>query len=215
MRASSLWILRTYRRFCQLIYREAAFSYDLVSWLISAGQWDKWRSWALEYTKDDQRVLELGFGTGGCQVKARTKNIELHGLEFSPEMVNITQKRCQNSGVHARLLRGDGCQLPYAKESFSCIFATFPEQYITTEDSLKECYRCLVEGGELILVGRYLTLDLPLLREHFPVFYRPLDHDEISNFKARAQDVGFQFSLVPKKMGWALHHIVMLKKVTA
>ena len=46
-----------------LLYNELAWSYDLVSWAVSLGQWRTWGRASLRYLLGP-RVLEVAFGTG-------------------------------------------------------------------------------------------------------------------------------------------------------
>ena len=93
------WITRLYLWACQRLYYEFAWSYDLVSWLVSAGRWDTWRCAALAYLRVegstqqdmDYRVLEIGFGTGELLVTMAQHGFTIYGLELSHVMQRVTQ----------------------------------------------------------------------------------------------------------------------------
>ena len=55
--------LRVYGWATWRLYNELAWAYDPISSFVSAGRWDRWRRFALDYVVGSQ-VLEIGFGTG-------------------------------------------------------------------------------------------------------------------------------------------------------
>ena len=59
----SAWIAQAYAWACERLYDEMAWSYDAVSWLVSAGRWSSWRAGAWAWVVDEP-ILELGVGTG-------------------------------------------------------------------------------------------------------------------------------------------------------
>lgn len=216
MRASSLWILKVYRRFCGLIYGRGVVVYDLVSFCVSLGAWDRWRSLALLDLSAQDVCLELGFGTGGLQKKfmeaCKANEPPCFGLEYSPHMIRHASKPYVKNGVQRPWVRGDGCHLPFKSNAFDRVMATFPEQYITSEECLSDVYHVLKEGGVFILVGRYVELRSRFLTKIFPVFFRPLDLQEFNGFRLRAESFGFKFSTIEKCVGIARHTIVKMEK---
>jgi ubiquinone/menaquinone biosynthesis C-methylase UbiE len=64
------WFARLYLWATHRLYDEFAWAYDLASWLVSLGRWSGWRRRALDHVVG-QRVLEVGFGTGGLLLELR------------------------------------------------------------------------------------------------------------------------------------------------
>jgi hypothetical protein len=64
----------------------------------------------------------------------------------------------------------------------------------------------------MIIVGRYVELNLPVVGQKFPVFYRPLDLIELNQFKQTAEHCGFTFKTQIHEIGTARHHVVILQK---
>src|SRR5690606_10626666 len=58
------WVRHLYRFAYERLYNELACGYDAISWMVSLGQWDRWRRQALRFVYGE-RILEAGFGTGG------------------------------------------------------------------------------------------------------------------------------------------------------
>lgn len=147
--------------FFRLLYREFAWSYDLVAWSVSLGLWKTWILEPIPYILGT-RILELGHGPGHLQAALRKAGYHSIGLDLSPQMgrlakqnlfQNLKNKYPTNGYAHfVDLVCGNGQALPFGQNSFDTIIATFPTEYITSDQSLSEIHRVLVPGGRLILV---------------------------------------------------------------
>lgn len=133
------------------LYREFAWTYDFVAWLVSRGLWHRWTLAALPYLHG--RVLELGCGTGYVQqALALQQPGTTIGLDVSPQMLMITQRRLRGVGLHAKILRATTQALPFEATSFHSVLATFPSEYIVHPHTLAEIRRVLVPSGRLVIV---------------------------------------------------------------
>jgi ubiquinone/menaquinone biosynthesis C-methylase UbiE len=192
------FITRLYRWFCNLIYYEFSWAYNLTSVIVSAGQWNKWRSLGLKYIKPGN-VLELGCGTGYLLKKSKSEHINIFGLDLSLQMLSCSKILLKKNNLTCPLIRADGTQLPFQNNSVDNIIATFPEQYITESKTISECARILKKNqpakGKMIIVGRWIVMNNMLLKHLFPVFYRMPTEDqknEITNlFKIHNFNVNF------------------------
>jgi hypothetical protein len=211
LRASHRWILDSYKAFCQFIYGPGATIYDLISSLVSLGQWHTWRKLSLDLLPQG-RILELGFGTGWLQMELAKSGRLTYGLEYSSDMVKKCHQLSLRQKFTSHRVQGDGQHLPFAQASFNGIVATFPEQYIASLDCLRECRRVITlnPSSQMIVVGRWLELDLPILKQIFPVFYRPLNLLEVEDFRQMAEESGWKMELRPLKCGHVLHYIILL-----
>lgn len=206
-------VVRIYEWFCQAIYHEWSWSYDLVSWMVSLGKWSSWREEALKYASG-QHILELGFGTGALQAKLSEGGKRVFGLEISPQMHERCRRRLQGKHIHTLRVRADGRCLPFADQSFEHLIATFPEQYITSNKALKECHRVLKKGegqGSLLITGHWITLDNIFLRPLFPVFYRYPKEGDIEAMQQKLESHGFNFQLHRAKKGLATIYTIEAK----
>jgi ubiquinone/menaquinone biosynthesis C-methylase UbiE len=131
-------------------YREFAWTYDGVAWLVSAGFW---RSWVLSAVPALQgRILELGFGSGHAQLALAAQGRLAVGLDASPQMNARTAQRLLRAGHVPYLCRGVAQQLPFADMSFDSVLVTFPAEYILDAATAAEVRRVLAPGGQLVVV---------------------------------------------------------------
>lgn len=135
----------------QRFYREFAWTYDAVAWLVSHGLWRDWTLVALPYLRG--RVLELGCGTGHVQAAlAATRPGAAIGLDASPFMLALTQRRLRRAELVGTLVRAVAQALPCIPASFDTVLATFPTEYVLHPATLAEVRRILAPGGQFVIV---------------------------------------------------------------
>ncbi|MEW5987427.1 MAG: methyltransferase domain-containing protein [Chloroflexota bacterium] len=143
-----------------LLYHELAWTYDAVSWLVSLGQWRAWQRaavpWLLETTAAGRRpaVLELAHGPGHLLVILAAAGGRVVGLDLSPEMGRLAQRRLGRAGLAGQvtLLRGRGQELPFANATFDGVLSTFPTEFVLQPATLAAVYRVLRPGGRFVIV---------------------------------------------------------------
>lgn len=138
------------RPFYCLLYHQFAWTYDFVESVISLGHWQEWVQVALPYL--NERVLELGFGSGHLQLSLNEKNLPAFGLDESHQMAHQASRRLRKQGAISRLFRGYAQHLPFADGVFDSVVATFPAEYIFDPQTLKEIMRVLVPAGMLVIL---------------------------------------------------------------
>lgn len=150
-------IQRLYLWACERLYAEFAWSYDLVSWLVSWGAWTHWRAAALNHIQG-QRVLEIGFGTGTLLTTLAQQGYRVTGLELSTAMHLQTARKLARHHLAVPRVQAPTQQMPFAAGAFDTIIATFPSGYIMEPATLRECARLLqpasanASGGKLVIV---------------------------------------------------------------
>jgi len=144
-------LTRFMRAFFYLLYQPLAWSYDLVTTIVSWGRWQKWVECVLPYL-DGPTVLELGHGPGHLQVALHQKGIVILGLDLSRQMGRQAYQRLADNQFASRLVRGYAQSLPFAEMNFYQVVATFPTEYIYAEKTLAEVYRTLKPGGTLVVL---------------------------------------------------------------
>lgn len=137
-----------------LLYNEFAFTYDLVSWVVSLGAWRCWQRAALTQLEPvaDTLVLELGHGTGNLQLDLHAAGQRSVAYDLSPYMGRIAKRKLTRRHIPVRLVRGMAQHLPFPDAAFSAVISTFPTDFIFAPETLREVYRVLRPGGQLIVV---------------------------------------------------------------
>ena len=108
-----------------------------------------------------ETILEIGFGTGYALMniaKLVGKNNHVYGIDISPKMVELTNKKIKSRSLadRVKLTCGDALKLPYCNNKFDAIFLSFTlELFDTPEISeiLKEIKRVLRPNGRLGVVS--------------------------------------------------------------
>jgi ubiquinone/menaquinone biosynthesis C-methylase UbiE len=202
------WLLRLGFR---LLYNELAWTYDLVSWLVSFGQWRTWQRASLRHLVGD-RCLELAFGTGNLLADMYAAGGHPSGVELSPHMVGITRRKMRRWGLSLPLVRGRVQALPFLAGAFDSAVSTFPTEFIIEPATLAEVHRVLKPGGRLVIVDRCQLLGRGLLSRFVEWLYvvtgqrvepRPglVEHLQGAGFIARRADEEIAQSLVGVVLG--------------
>lgn len=147
----------------RLLYNELAFTYDVVAWLVSFGQWAAWRRTAM-CCLGEGAVLDLGHGTGGLMVDLLSRGLSPFGLDLSPHMGRIARRRLIGRHLPVRLVRGRAQQLPFADQSLGTVLMTFPADFVLDPATLRSVARVLRPGGRLVIVVMGYLRPVPLLR---------------------------------------------------
>jgi ubiquinone/menaquinone biosynthesis C-methylase UbiE len=165
------WRRGLYHWATRRLYHEFAWAYDLASWLVSLGQWSRWRGMALDYATGP-RVLEIGFGTGELLAEMAGRGLAGVGLELSPAMHRVAAWKLARRGWAVPRVQAGSQAMPFADGRFDSIVSTFPSAYVLDPATHGEIARLLRppdgengrEGGRLVVVGLAVRVDRPLLR---------------------------------------------------
>ena len=210
--------IRLYRWACQRLYDECAWSYDWVSWLVSLGRWARWRRFALAHVTG-REVLEIGFGTGELLLELAESDLNVVGLELSPAMHDVVQRKVQKQGVKVGAIQARAQAIPAADETFSTIISTFPAPYIMDAATLSECARLLKaptregSGGRLVVVGLWVDVGSAWLRYIVPLFYGQPDAIFLDAFVQQLEAAGFAVQCKEEQDGIAQVGIIIADRV--
>ncbi len=214
---SKIW-WRLVRFGFRLLYNELAFTYDLVSYIVSLGDWRCWQRSALTYLPESREglVLELAHGTGNLQIDLHAEGYRTIGYDLSSAMGRIARNKLKDRGIPARLVRGKAQQLPFPNGQFCAVITTFPTDFITWSDTLHEIHRVLEANGQLIIVPTATLTGSGVFARFLEWFYQITGQgDEAGwgiapffeeyHFKARVSEHECQHSrvhvIVAQKMG--------------
>jgi ubiquinone/menaquinone biosynthesis C-methylase UbiE len=108
------------------------------------------REWAC--SRAEGRVLEIAVGTGR-NLPHHRDDVQLTGIELSPEMLAIATRRAGELGREADLRLGDAQQLDFPDASFDSVVCTLALCTIPDDrGAVAEAYRVLRPGGRFLLL---------------------------------------------------------------
>lgn len=158
----------------RLLYYEMAFTYDVVSWIVSLGQWRCWQRSAMNFlgAPDDGVVLELAHGTGNLQIDLQNAGYQTIAFDLSPYMGRIAKLKLAKHQLNQDFVRGSAFQLPFADSSISHVVCTFPTDFIVQQETLTEVNRILQEQGKLIVVLNGILVGGGVIKSFLEWLYR-------------------------------------------
>jgi ubiquinone/menaquinone biosynthesis C-methylase UbiE len=167
-----------------------AWSYDLVAWSVSFGQWAAWRRMALQFVRPGP-LLELAYGTGGLFVDMLQAGEQPYGIDLSPYMARLAARRIQRQGTPIRISQSSAQRLPFPTSTFANAVATFPTNYIFEDATLAEVRRVLRSpletegraGGRLIIVAEGKLRGPWPVRPFIDWLYRITDQHNFPNIR--------------------------------
>ncbi|MCU4717848.1 methyltransferase domain-containing protein [Halapricum hydrolyticum] len=101
----------------------------------------------------DERVLDVGCGTGFA-TEGLLQHVEtVYGLDQSPHQLEKAYAKFGRSGP-VRFTRGDAERLPYRDDAFDVVWSSGSIEYWPNPvDALEECRRVVKPGGKVLIVG--------------------------------------------------------------
>lgn len=181
----------------RLLYNELAFTYDLVSWVVSLGAWRCWQRAAIKHLGRPGQgiILELAHGTGNLQLDLRAAGYQTIGYDLSPHMGRIAARKLLRNGHRPALIRGRAQGLPFTDATFPVVVTTFPTNFIVAPETLREIYRILQPGGRLIIVPSGRFTGGGVLRRILEWLYRITGQGESPQFDAAAYFGAYGFAV--------------------
>ncbi len=133
--------------------------YDFLNGFLSAGIDSIWRRKAIKTlaAKQPKSLLDIATGTADLAIEAdRQLDLEkIVGMDISPGMIEIGQKKVQKRGLNERITLevGDSENLNYSTGSFDAVSAAFGvRNFENLNAGLKEMHRVLSDNGQLLIL---------------------------------------------------------------
>jgi ubiquinone/menaquinone biosynthesis C-methylase UbiE len=200
----------------RLLYNELAFTYDLVSRVVSLGSWQCWQRTSLNHLDivPNDRVLDLAHGTGNLHIDLNVAGYRVFGHDLSSCMGRITCKKLNKHSFPMRLSRGKAQALPYASGSFATVISTFPTAFITQPDTLDEIARVLRSHGQFVIVSSGILTGGGALRIFLEWLYRVTGQRERPQFDIRTflADSGFVSKIVQEPCPHSIAQVIVARK---
>lgn len=153
-------------------------------------------------------VLDYGSGSGDNSVLLVSHGAKVVGVDISPDLVELAQKRLQLHGFEemVEFRVGSAHELPLADESVDVVFGMAILHHLDLSLSSKEVFRVLKKGGRAIFLEPvrnsklvwFLRNLIPYRSPDISPFERPLTDDELkafakdfSDYKSRAFSLPF------------------------
>jgi len=139
------------------ILESAPNRYDRGIYLLTLGKLDKVYDRLTSHLKKDQKVLDLGCGTGAITLKAAQKGAKVKGIDINPQMLETAQKQAIKKNLIQNI---ELCEMGVAElekeesESYDIVMSGLCFSELTENElinTLKEIKRILKPGGLLLV----------------------------------------------------------------
>lgn len=199
------------------LYHRLSWGYDFVADIVSIGQWKNWGTHTLTFV-EGPRVLELGFGPGHLHLDLHKNGYHVFGLDESSQMIAQTTRRLTRQDYKSNLCRGVAQSLPYRTDTFDCLVATFPSEYIRDPQTLSEALRVLRKGGLMVVLLSVWISNKTILHKAAQTLFRitsqgaPIKNAFIDHARQPFIDSGFEVETqVVEKSGASLLYVMARK----
>jgi SAM-dependent methyltransferase len=100
--------------------------------------------------KQNDKVLDVGCGTGVVAITAARLGAKVSGLDLSPKLIEQAHKNIILANVEIDLKEGDVESLPYPDASFDAVLSQFGHMFAPRPQiAIKEMLRVLKPGGTI------------------------------------------------------------------
>lgn len=104
-----------------------------------------------------EHVLDIGCGTATQSLLTAQNTTAgfVTGIDIDPAMLAVAQTKVAYSGAAIALAEGSAAVLPYAGDTFDCVFSSVMLHHLPTPlklDMLAEAHRVLTPGGRVVIL---------------------------------------------------------------
>ncbi|MFQ6052230.1 MAG: corrinoid protein-associated methyltransferase CpaM [Candidatus Hydrothermarchaeota archaeon] len=139
------------------ILESAPSRYDKGIRILTLGRLDKAYDRLASHIKKGQKVIDLGCGTGALTLRAAQKDAKVKGIDISPQMLAIAEKRASEAGLtqNIKFYEMGVAELGSEKsESYNVVVSGLCFSELSEDEliyALKEIKRILKLGGLLLV----------------------------------------------------------------
>lgn len=139
--------------------------YDPLVWLLSLGRVRAFRRAMIEPVQINpgDRVLDVGCGTGDLALAAKKlagPAGEVHGIDASPKMIAVAQRKAAKSGLGVAFQVGLIEDISFPDDHFDVVLSTLMMHHLPDDlkrAGLAEIYRVTKPGGRILIVDMQST----------------------------------------------------------
>ncbi len=137
--------------------------YDMGIRLLSLGRIDHVHAKMAELAQADERVLDIGCGTGRLACLCAGRGARVTGIDVSPRMLDVARGRVKTAGLEhqVELSQVSAIDLDEAfqEAGFDAVMSSLMFSELSEDEMdfvLRQCHRLLREGGRLAIADEVL-----------------------------------------------------------
>ncbi len=148
------------------ILESSASRYDKGINLLSLGNMNKIYDLIESYINNDDKILDIGCGTGSLAIRAASIGANVKGIDINAEMLAICSKRLENTNLKNKVTlqeKGVAEITDESNSSYDIIMSGLCFSELSTDEinfTLKESKRLLKENGLLIIIDEVVPTNL-------------------------------------------------------
>ena len=135
------------------MFAEIANKYDLLNDVLSFGMHRLWKKKLINLSEpnSDSKVLDIATGTGDIAFLYAKKSKHVTGIDFTPEMIELANKRRKSQNPEFYV--GDALNLQFEDNSFDIISISFGIRNVDDiRQALREMHRVLNRKGKVVIL---------------------------------------------------------------
>jgi len=152
------------------IFSEITPHYDKMNHIMSGRRDIAWRKFAISrIPQGAHQVIDIATGTGDLALDTvrRRPEIHVHGIDFTPAMLELAQAKCRAKNLTGKIdfLEGDAMHLEFDDNSFDCSTIAFGMRNIPDRlGAIKEMRRVVRPGGKVLVLEMTFPRNLKMRR---------------------------------------------------
>ncbi len=141
--------------------------YDKGIRLLSMGQIGDYYDDLISHIKENQRVLDIGCGTGELSVRAARHGARVTGIDMNAQMLEVAREKAEAAGVQQSIEfreMGVAEMSEFKNESFDTITAGLCLSELSSDEllfTLDQAFRILIPGGRLLIADEVVPESIP------------------------------------------------------